>query len=143
MCVMLYYIIHKIALICDTTDFSQQNYPDVSDTFHTGSSYLHNIRFDRRWFDLLFRSFLGSRNSQVVLGCQTFKKFIDKSHRLCNDNKILIKRFNLSPELCAGSLNENCPLSMKCTNVPPESHYTKYFSAPGHAKYIQSLTLNE
>lgn len=47
--------------------------------------YLNNFSLDCRQFNLLFGSFLGSRISQVVLGRQTFKKLINKSHRLCKD----------------------------------------------------------
>lgn len=66
------------------------------------SSHLHSIRLDCWWFHLLFRSLLGSRNSQVVLGCQTFKKFIDKSHRLCNDKR----KFQVNLPLPSFSLRE-------------------------------------
>lgn len=83
-CVMLCLLIFKMLWY---VIFSHFQCLIVASTFLTSSSYLHNIRFDCRWFDnLFFRNFLYRRISQVVLGCQTFKKFINKSRCLCKDN---------------------------------------------------------
>lgn len=86
----------------------KQASPNV--TFSHQFSYLYNIRFHCSWLDVLFRRLLGRRISQVVLGCQTFKQFVNKSHCLCKDDDNM----------------ENVQLRRSFSGITKKIHFLKY-----------------